>query len=307
MNVRSFLPKIGEWLLRRSAMREARAAVAGPEGRRSRALAQAQLLTEVARRVAAPVEQLPAGSRAAVEIALCRDATYWALVALHPDATPVSDLATLSAEVPPAQFERLAGGGAAAERVRQTLTDDVPAHALRATAEDAGRVRKFADALVTEVAAPTRRVDRVTFQRGWRLSLVAASLLFAGYGVHAAILGPNLIAKKPFQTSSSYPWCPCQGLLFHTNEENNPWVEFDLGAVKPVKRLEIENRRECCQERAAPLVAEVSTDRAQWTQVARREGEFDDWTAKFAPQKARYFRLRVPRTTQFHLHEVAVR
>jgi hypothetical protein len=307
MNVRSFLPRIREWLLRTSALREARAAVAGREGHRSRAVAQAQLLTEVARRVAAPIESLPTGSRAAVEIALCRDATYWALAALRPDPTSAPDLATLSAEVPPAELERLAGGADAAERVRRTLTDDVPAHALGATDDDAARVRSFADALVAELDVPRRRVDRVRFQRGWRLGLAAASLLFAGYGVHAVFRGPNLVARKPFRTSSSYPWCPCQGLLFHTNEENNPWVEFDLGAVKPIKRLEIENRQECCQERAAPLVAEVSTDRAQWTQVARREKEFDSWTAEFAPRKGRYLRLRVPRTTQFHLHEVAVR
>ena len=179
--------------------------------------------------------------------------------------------------------------------------------ALSHVSEADTTVRRFADALVTELDVPRRRVDRVRFQRGWRLGLAAASLLFAGYGVHAVIRGPNLVARRPFRTSSSYPWCPCQGLLFHTNEENNPWVEFDLGAVKPIKRLEIENRQECCQERAAPLVAEVSTDRAQWTQVARREKEFDSWTVEFAPRKGRYFRLRVPRTTQFHLHEVAVR
>jgi hypothetical protein len=314
MNARSMLTRTREWLLRTSAMRDARAAVAGTDGLRARAQAQAQLLAEVARRVAEPVEALPPGSRAAVQLALCRDATYWALTALQngkPDEAAAPDLATLWPEVSPDRLQRIAGSEDATERVRQTLTGSANTQALDVSDEDAGLARKFTDKLIAELEAPRRRVERVAFQRWWRLSLVVVLLLAAVYGVRTLSLGPNLAAKKSFRTSSTYSGCnaasPCEGILFHTDNENNPWVEYDLGAIKPVRRVEIANRSDCCDDRAVPLVVEVSTDRAKWTEVARRNEEFTSWTAKFPKHDARYVRLRVPRVTQFHLKEIVIR
>jgi hypothetical protein len=311
MSDRPFLSKMREWFLRTSAMREARAAAAGPDGLRSRAQAQAQLLAEVARRVAEPIEALPPGSRAAVQLGLSRDATYWALVALQQGETAAPDLPTLWNEVPAERIEQAAGGPDAAERVRRTLADGGPAHLLEVSDEDAGRARKFADALVMELDAPRRRIERIQFQRWWRLTMVAVLVMAAAYGVHLLALGPNLIAGKPFRTSSQYGGCsassPCEGIFFHTEQENNPWIEFDLGAEKPVKRVEVANRSDCCDDRAIPLIIELSNDRTKWTEVARRDTEFQSWTAKFPSRKARYVRLRVPRPTQFHLKEVVVR
>ena len=90
------------------------------------------------------------------------------------------------------------------------------------------------------------------------------------------MLGPNLAAGQPFRLSSTFSgWAGCvanngcSGLMFHTETENNPWVEIDLGAPKKVRRVEVVNRGDCCADRATPLVAEVSTDRVTWTQVAR--------------------------------------
>jgi hypothetical protein len=77
--------------------------------------------------------------------------------------------------------------------------------------------------------------------------------------------------------------------------------------VKTVKRVEIKNRTDCCGDRAVPLVVEVSQDDKTWTQVARREAEFADWTAKFPKTKARYVRLRVARVAMLHLDEVKIR
>jgi hypothetical protein len=314
MSARPFLSKMREWFLRTSAMREARAAAAGPDGRRSRAQAQAQLLAEVARRVAEPVEALPSGSRAAVQLALCRDATYWALMAMQPAGSasePPRDLATLWNEIPADDLARVAGGADAAERVRHTLANGAPTHLLEASDEDAGRARQFTDALVMELDAPKRRIERVQFQRWWRLTMVVVLLLAAAYGLRALSLGPNLIAGKGFRTSSSYGGCsaasPCEGIFFHTENENNPWVEFDLGSAKPVHRVEVANRSDCCDDRAIPLVIEVSNDRSSWKEVARRDSEFLNWTAKFPTANVRYVRLRVPRITQFHLKEVVVR
>ena len=309
MSARSFLAKLREWFLRSAAMREARAVVAGPGGHRKRACGQAELLTEVARRVAEPVEPLPPGSRAAVQLALYRDTAYWALAAMQPDETSAPDLATLWNETPPDLLERAAGGSEAAEAVRKTLADDgASAPLLEVTDEDAARAGKFVAALVAEADVPKRRVERVSLQRWSRLGLAAVALLMVAYGVRALVLGPNVLAGKPIKVSSAWAGCPpCEGIFFHTEKENNPWIEYDLGKPTAIHRIEIKNRPDCCEERAVPLIVEVSTDRANWTEVLRRDKEFTSWTATFPKRTTRYVRLRVPRITELHFKEVVVR
>jgi len=302
---------VREWLLRSEAMREAHAAADVPAARR-RAQAQAQLLTEVARRVAEPVDALPSGSYAAVQLGLCRDATYWALVALQlDDEPPARDLATLWARTPAERLARAAGGPDGAESVRRALVDGVPAYSLDTAEAVASLARDFTTALVADLDAPQRRVERLSMQRWLRIGLVAAVLLVVGYAGRVLALGPNLLEGKPFQASSAYAACVpitnCEGLLFHTNQENNPWVEFDLGTPRAMKRIEVTNRADCCADRAAPLVVEISTDRTTWTEVARREQEFFVWKTSFPRTVGRYIRLRTLRPTQFHLKEVIVR
>jgi hypothetical protein len=306
----TILFRMREWLLRSEAMREARAAADVPPAR-ARARAQAQLVAEVAERVAAPVDALPFGSCAAVQVALCRDATYWALVAMQPDDVPATDLPTLWARVPAERLERAAGGADAAEVVRRTLANGAPAYSLDTADATASLARKFASTLVAELDAPLKRIDRLWMQRWLRIGLVAVLLLSTAYAARVRALGPNLIADKPFLTSSATAVCTpitnCPGMLFHTENENNPWIEFDLGALRPMKRVEVTNRPDCCADRAVPLLVEISTDRTTWTQVARRDLEFLVWTASFPRTIGRYVRLRVPRATPFHLKEIAIR
>ena len=307
MSARSFLARLPEWFLRSAAMREARAVVAGPDGRRKRPAAQVDLLGEVARRVGEPVEPLPPGSRAAVQLALYRDMTYWALVALRPDETSAPDLATLWNETPPERVQQAAGGVEAAEAMRKTLAGGAHAPLLEVTDEEAARAGKFVAALAADLDVPKRRVQRVRFQRWSRLSLAALTLLLAAYGVRVLVLGPNLLWAKSFRTSSSWHLCPCDGLFFHTNKETNPWLEYDLGKPKAMHRIEIKNRPDCCEERAIPLIVETSNDHVNWTELVRRDKEFSKWTATFPTRTARYVRLRVPRETEFHLNEVVIR
>ena len=183
--------------------------------------------------------------------------------------------------------------------------------ALEATADDVVPVAAFAASAVAQLEAPRRRADRILFRRWSRFAAVAATLVLAFVGVRAATLGPNLVADNHFRTSSSWSGCaanpPCLDLLFHTDHQSSPWVEFDLGEPKTFRRIEVSNRTDCCSERAVPLVAEVSNDRVKWTEVARQDAEFSSWTAKLKSTKARYVRLRVPRDTVFHLKAVAIR
>jgi hypothetical protein len=229
---------------------------------------------------------------------------------MQPDDAPAPDLPTLWAQTPTEQLERAAGGAAAAEQLRRTLADGAPAYSLDAAEEIASLARKFTTTLVANLDAPRRRIDKLSMQRWTRVGLVVALLLSTVYAARVLVLGPNLIEGKPFRTSTAYAGCAdgaCPDLMFHTENENSPWIEFDLGAPQAIRRVEVTNRLHCCQDRAVPLVVEISTDRTAWTEVARRDLEFIAWRASFPRKTGRYVRLRVPRQTALHLKDVVVR
>lgn len=96
-------------------------------------------------------------------------------------------------------------------------------------------------------------------------------------------------------------------IFFHTNEEDSPWVQYDLGEPKTFHEVEVQNRLDCCGDRAVPLVVEVSDDEKSWTQVARMDEPFARWVPTFPPRRARYVRLRVARRSILHLEAVAIR
>ncbi|MFK7908596.1 MAG: discoidin domain-containing protein, partial [Chitinophagales bacterium] len=43
----------------------------------------------------------------------------------------------------------------------------------------------------------------------------------------------------------------------HTNEQNNPWWEVDLGAMYDISKVEIYNRTDCCSERIGGAITYV--------------------------------------------------
>jgi hypothetical protein len=312
VNPRQALARSTEWVLRRQALREARADVPARGARRDRAVCQARLLLEVARRVDEPVERFPPGARPPVRLALYRQAAYWALVAARTDEGEApADLNAAWASADPERLRRAAQGDLNQEAVKRLLVDRAEPDPLDVADEDAARARDFTQTLLAELDGPKRRLERTLFQRWWRVSLLLVVLAAAAMGVRKLSLGSNLLADKPMRVSSSWSGCSqdagCQAVLFHTDHEMNPWVEFDLGARKTFHRLEVTNRGDCCSERAIPLVAEVSDDRATWTQIGRRDGEFSTWTLTFPPKTARYLKLHVARMSTFHLKDVALR
>jgi hypothetical protein len=310
------LTKVRDFIFRTAELREARRQAVGPDENRARCLQQSRLIAEVARRTVTPVEALPGGSRAAVLVAHYRDAAYWALAAgLPPGTPPPDDLEKMWAAYTPEQLPHAVRDPANLAAVKRVLIDRKTAvGGLEATDEEAARARAFVDAVLWDLDGTQRRIDRLQAQRWLRVTLATVALIAVVVGVRALTTGPNLAEGKPFRTSSSWSgWAACQAdgscsdIIFHTDEQSNPWFEYDLGAPKKVHRVEIKNRDECCHERAVPLIVEVSNDRNNWTEVARRDTEFSTWTAKFPTRTARYVRLRVPRTTTFHLREVVVR
>lgn len=163
--------------------------------------------------------------------------------------------------------------------------------------------RLLADTAFTRQAYSLRR--RRTRLGGAALVLLVFLAGLAG-GVHRLVTPTDLAAGKSWRTSSKLGAGYSAKILFHTNEEMNPWFEIDLGARKTIKALQVKNRADSNQDRAIPLVAEVGDDQSSWREVAKREASFSIWEPKFAPVKARFVRLRVPRQTALHLEEVKV-
>jgi len=311
MMMPAMLRKLDDGLLHGRAVRNARAVLAARTPAQQLALRQALLLLETATRVVEPVEQLPAGSRAAVLVSLYRDAAYWALLAgWTGEGEAPSDLRALWAETSPETLAK-AGPESTLAAVRATLADSAGAVPLEVTDEDAGRARAFVEALVKDLGVPRARLDRALAHRWMRFAGVVAVVLAAVWGVRQLTLGPDLAAGKPFRTSSSWAGCaadpPCPALMFHTDDQDNPWVEIDLGSAKTVHRIEVNNRTDCCSERAIPAVVEVSVDHTKWSQVGRHDDEFRSWAIKFQPRQVRYVKVSVPRRTTFHLKSVKVR
>lgn len=183
------------------------------------------------------------------------------------------------------------------------------------------QLRQLALALLAVVETDKRARDRLLSQRVIRVGLVTAVL--------AAVVGGGLVAKrwaeasgdlardKPWRASSTYsgaaactsPKQECDessDFFFHTNDEDRPWLEIDLGSPQAFSAVRIENRKDCCTERAAPLAIEVSSDEHQWRTVARREATFDSWLAKFPTETARYVRVHLEKRESLHLQRVRV-
>ena len=305
--------RLGEWFLRTHVLRAARAHLPRPDEPAGHAYEQVRLLREIARQVAEPLEELPAGRRPAVLLTLYRDIVYWSLIAEHRgDASIAPDLAALWQQTPGDRLLRAAGGADDLEALRGLLIDLRPIASLDATDEQMARVRAFADNLYGDVEAPRRRVGRILIQRWLRLVAVVVAVLAIAFTIRGIVRGPNLAKLKPFRVSSTQPEClkgdeGCRDVMFHTREEDNPWVDFDLGGTKRIHLIEVKNRFQCCQERALPLVAEISADRTHWKEVARRTTEFSTWTVKLPPTPAAYVRLHVPRRTYLHLVDVTIR
>jgi hypothetical protein len=299
------------WVFRTGALRNARSSVSSPDERSARLVGHVKLLLEVAYRVIEPAQELPTGSRPAVLLSLYRDAAYWMLAAMAGGELAPPNLATLWTVTKIDRLLEATGGDPEGlESVRQMLVEWTPATSLNASSEDAERVRSFVEALVWTQEAPKRAVDRLIWQRWLRLGAVAGVLVLGFLGAKRLVLGRNLAEGKPLRTSSSHPSCQphdCADLLFHTMIEQNPWVEIDLAAARNIHRVEVSNRSDCCEERAVPLVVEISIDEKKWTEVARRNEQFSHWNARFPSVSARYVRLRVPRETALHLEAIAIR
>lgn len=247
-------------------------------------------------------------------VEMAREAAFWSLAAHLPDPAPATAPEAL-ARTSPQLLAQLVPDDAARERVRGALAapqgDSVWARRPAAEQEQAFReLGALSTALLDRMTLPRRRLRGVRLRRA-ALGGVVVALALAGQQIIPAInLKPSLTEGRPWRASSTLDvckpkehWCAdaVTDIFFCTTDENDPWVEFDLGDRKTFSRLVVKNRSDCCPDRAVPLALEVSDDRSTWREVARRDDTFSTWRADFPATRARYARLRVLRRSILHL------
>lgn len=101
---------------------------------------------------------------------------------------------------------------------------------------------------------------------------------------------------------------------FHTNRDQTPWWQVDLGSVETLGRIVVFNRCDGnVAARAARMEVLLSEDGSQWTQAYRHTGQAFGGRADGNPlevdlagRRARFVRLQLPEKQYFHLDEVQV-
>jgi len=319
-----------EWIWRSRAMASARARRAERSYVRA-CEKRARITTEVGERSLDPSVPFSAGSASHLVVRLFAEAIGWWLRAAEnasgaagtpdfrpPDQAELRELASAQR----ALLTKVVGDDAALHRVLEYLLEpnfgagDAPPPETEAAARELGKVSR---ALERALATSEDDLDTLYFERLVRVGLSALVLLASIAGILA--LRERLDEKddislgKPWTVSSSYdlvcrsPEHDCAAKVsyfFHTQLESDPWFEIDLQKELTFSRVHAFNRRDCCAERAVPLVIEVSLDHTNWREVTRKTESFDAWKAKFASVRARYVRLRVARSSILHLWDVRV-
>jgi hypothetical protein len=163
-------------------------------------------------------------------------------------------------------------------------------------------------------ASAARRLRAARIAR--RLALACLVLLGLGFGLARALHRPNLALHKPVivdRSDPQYAVDPAQvvdgdrtNLGFHTVAGGEKSVLIDLLAPHRIRRVDVYNRMDCCQERVVPLSIEVSNDGKTFRQVAARSRRFALWKASFPPVEARWVRLTQNGDQPFHLSEIEV-
>ncbi len=311
-----------QWLWRGQEMRRVAALVGGEDVRLHR-LQRARVAAEAGDRAFQPVEPIAFASTVPLALSCYREAAYWALLA-QDSSLEAPDLAAAIDRAAQPLVAFAAGGERGLARLQAGFVSRsfVDFAALRESelAEVARQAKAFVHALLAVQNAPEQELQKLRRQRRRRVLLFTVLLVAAAIGgivvFKRATTAPDLALGKPWRTSSKLAECRpelerCAGvrtkIFFATNLEENPWYEVDLGRPQAVSVVDIDNRIDCCLDRARGLTVELSTDGRTWITVARQPQSFHFWTARFPTRQARYVRLSVPRKTSLHLQRVAVR
>jgi hypothetical protein len=177
-------------------------------------------------------------------------------------------------------------------------------------------------AVTSQLLRASQRVstelDAIWFRRAYRLGM---PLLALAIGIVSAVYSSH---RRAVLAETAYPWtvsssqgdgctspsqeCSEVRYFFHTREEKEPWIEFDLEKERNVQSVKVANRNDCpyCPERAVPLAVEISSDHETWTEVGRKDQSFENWELTIA-RKARWVRFRSLKKTFLHFRQVRIR
>jgi hypothetical protein len=326
------LPRLAwEWFSRSSALRTTRAALSA-SGNVELLCRRARIAAEVGERTLEPSWPWTSGAADHLAAALFVESIGWSLRAMSEARAPQAgaeqgqpaqrtELAAL-VETCRGSVEEAARGSEAVDGILEDLLErrfELVSATPAETEQRARALGSVARRLLQQLPNPQVQEERLIAQRLTRLGGLVVLGVLVAIGVSRWLgrvgAGVDLAANKPWTTSSSgdvactSPAQRCdavKGYFFHTQEEKQPWLQLDLQRSGTISRLRISNRQDCCQERAVPLIVEVSRDGEEWREAARRKEAFDVWTPEFDPIAARYVRLRVGKRSILHLSEVQV-
>ena len=321
---------LGWFGLARGARRAQEAAISG---RCSELVGRGQLANLLADRAFRPTEDLPYLGGYAVACELSRQAVYWAAlahreamgggIAATSAALSADDFPALWSSLDPQLLERAAGSAERREIMRLALTGksfvDFAELSKKAQTDQAARSHAFAARLLEPLVASQRQLERAWVRRVQLLlgavAVVIALVLLFQFVKDRRELRMDMAPSASWTASSQYgaeysclsPAQSCANspsLFFHTLEEKNPSIVFDLGGDRSLSGVVVENRRDCCFERALPLLVQVSLDNRHWRTVATRKADFTSWREHFPTVQARYVKLYVARNSMLHLARV---
>jgi hypothetical protein len=175
-------------------------------------------------------------------------------------------------------------------------------------------LRAIALALAEPLARDSVLVHRELLAR--RLKRAATVLALLLPLVWFALRKTNLALHRPVTLSSSssqYGVDPARvvdgrrtNLGFHTEDKGDKSVTIDLGKSFRIRRVDVFNRADCCQDRVVPLELQVGDDQRRFRKVLVRLDQFSLWKAEFPPTDGRYVRLIQTGNAAFHLSEIEV-
>lgn len=189
-----------------------------------------------------------------------------------------------------------------------------PAHSP-APVDELGALREQLADRVGPLRAASERLSRLRLAQGFVLAV--GLLLPLAAGVAGIVLvraqPPNQLSGAAWRVNTAYPGYELSGTLddspsspmfFCTNREVEASILLELPKAVTAGQLVVENRADCCGERAVPLLAEVSLDGNDFREVARIEHPFKMWRVNFPAAQVRFLRLRATKNTWLHFRYV---
>ena len=252
--------------------------------------------------------------QAAASLPLYREAALLfmaALIAVDPGASLVEPLRPDQVVLQFESIEKKAACPAPQKEVDEffglVTTSDPLALDRLPPAEARAKIRsiRFIVLWLRELNEP-RTLRQIKIQRVVRV-FVTSVVVIGGliWGLMALFKPVNIALHKPVSVSSLHPSAasPPSGLTdgetsgsygVHTNKEESPWVQVDLGDVYRLSKIKIYNRGDGWFDDGLPMTLTISENGTNWTEIDKRTksfGQWMPWVVDAAKRRARYIRV----------------